>query len=442
MTTMEIAYQRLPLRRFIREITDGPFGSSLSSSHYTAEGARVIRLGNVGAARFKGEDAAYISLEHFQDLRQHEVKPGDLIIAGLGDTNHPVGRACVAPSDLGPAIVKADCFRARLDEEQMSHRYAAWALSSSFVSGQVRTLTRGSTRTRINLDVAREIQLPTPRVDEQRRIVDFLDAETARIDQLGYLRQRQVFQLEERYTTAISELIIPEICSANERNRSWPWLPASVSIARLGYLARVQSGVTVHGARARGHDDTEYPYLRVANVQGEWLDLSEVKTIVIPVAMARRSTLRVGDVVMTEANGNPDNLGRGAVWNGEISGMIHQNHVFAIRVDEDALVPAYLSALLATVHGRHYFRFTSTQVGIATTSSSKVLDFPVPVRNITQQRMIVSEYERLRGNVERVRQTLSRQLSLLSERRQALITAAVTGQFDVSAASGRGVDTP
>ncbi|MCT9107030.1 restriction endonuclease subunit S [Streptomyces mirabilis] len=435
-------FAQLPLRRFIRDIVDGPFGSSLTSSHYSDEGARVIRLGNIGAAHFKDGDAAYIPLEYFKHLRQHEVSPGDLIIAGLGDANHPVGRACVAPAHLGLAIVKADCFRARLDEDRLSHRYTAWALSSSFVSSQVQTLTRGSTRARINLDVAREIQVPTPSLLEQRRIADFLDAETARIDRLSQLRRTQASKLEERYTTAISELTTPGITSADKRHPNWPWLPASTPTTRLGYLAQVQSGVTVHGARERSSDDAEFPYLRVANVQGERVDLSEIKTIVIPRAMARRSTLRAGDVVMTEANGNPDNLGRGAVWNGEIEGMVHQNHVFAIRADQEKLLPGYLSILLATVHGRRYFRFTSTQVGIATTSSSKVLDFPIPVLDLEQQRSVVNEYKNLWRSMERVRDALSRQLNLLAERRQALITAAVTGQFDVSTASGRGVESP
>ena len=105
--------------------------------------------------------------------------------------------------------------------------------------------------------------------------------------------------------------------------------------------------------------------------------------------MAERATLVLRDVVITEANGNPDNLGRGAVWSGEVPGMVHQNHIFAIRVDKLRLLPEFLAALLESVHGRRYFRFTSAQVGIATTSSTKVLDFPVPTLSLKQQRAVV-----------------------------------------------------
>ncbi|MGW7170897.1 restriction endonuclease subunit S [Streptomyces sp. NPDC054884] len=313
--------------------------------------------------------------------------------------------------------------------------YLAYALNSVDYSNYI----TGATRDKLTQDDLKQITIWNPPQDEQRRIAEFLNTETTRINSLTKLRIKQLSYLDERYSTAISELTAPGIATAVQRSPTWPWLPRDLATARLGYLARVQTGITVHGARAEDPEDAIFPYLRVANVQGEHVDLTEIKEIMVPRPMAMRSMLRPGDVVMTEANGNPDNLGRGAVWRGEVANMVHQNHVFAIRVNRDDLIPEYLSALMASAHGRRYFRFTSAQVGIATTSSSKVLDFPIPVRTTSQQAAIVTECEALRSITDRARSALTRQLDLLAERRQALITAAVTGQFDVSTASGRNV---
>src|SRR5690606_26067347 len=95
---------------------DGPFGSGLKSEHYQEEGVRVIRLQNIGWSEFSNRNEAYISHEHWREVLGggHEVVSGDLLIAGLGDEKNPLGRACVAPNDLGEAIVKADCYRFRL----------------------------------------------------------------------------------------------------------------------------------------------------------------------------------------------------------------------------------------------------------------------------------------------------------------------------------------
>lgn len=95
-----------------RAITDGPFGSNLTRAHYTSEGARVVRLQNIGDGVFN-DARAYISMQHFEDLRNHEVLAGDLLIASLGED---LPRACIAPAYLSPAIVKADCIRVRLNE--------------------------------------------------------------------------------------------------------------------------------------------------------------------------------------------------------------------------------------------------------------------------------------------------------------------------------------
>ncbi|MBW1601158.1 hypothetical protein JJV70_03375 [Streptomyces sp. JJ66] len=369
-----------------------------------------------------------------QEIGYQGIRRGDLVVHGMDGFAGAIG---VSDSD-GKASPVVHAYQAKMG---MDVRYLAYVLRTMAINGYVATLAKGIRERSTAFDSATlgSVLLPVPPPEEQRRIADFLDAQTARIDTLARLRRKQDSVLEERYFSAISELLTPGIGRVGQRHHVWPWLPAELHTVRLGYLARVQSGVTVHGAREQSSDDAEFPYLRVANVQGERVDLAEIKQIRIPKSMAMRCMLRPGDVVMTEANGNPDNLGRGAVWHGRIPRMVHQNHVFAIRGDRQRIVPEYLAALLATAHGRRYFRFTSTQVGIATTSSAKVLDFPVPDCSMSKQREVVSEYESLKNSTSRARDALDRQLALLTERRQSLITAAVTGQFDVSTASGRNV---
>lgn len=373
-------------------------------------------------------------------LNQHRLRPGDLVLekSGGGETQ-PVGMAVLFD---GPEPAVCSNFCARLiPASGVDPRFLTYALAATYSQGLTQSVVKQTTGIQ-NLDAAAFFALrwAYPEVAEQRRIADFLDTETARIDRLISLRNSQVHRIEERYFSVISEYSTPGITSNAARSGRWPWLPAVLEVARLGYFARVQGGVTVHGSRAETLEDAEYPYLRVANVQNGAIDLGEVKSIVIPSSMAAQATLQYGDVVITEANGNPDNLGRGAVWRNEIPGMVHQNHVFAIRVNKKRLLPEYVAVLLASSHGRRYFRFTSSQVGIATTSSSKVLNFPIPVVGIDEQKQVIDKCGSARHAADRAVKLLLRQLELLTERRQALITAAVTGQVDVSTASGRGIE--
>ena len=165
--TRQLGGELVPIRRFLRSITDGPFGSSLTSQHYADTGTRVIRLGNLGLGEFRGADRAYIPDDYAAALAQHAVRPGDLIMAGLGDETWPLGRSAVVPDDFGPAIVKADCYRIRLDE-RVDHHFAALALSSPDSRVHIKQMSRGSTRARLNTELARAIPIPFVPPEKQR----------------------------------------------------------------------------------------------------------------------------------------------------------------------------------------------------------------------------------------------------------------------------------
>jgi type I restriction enzyme S subunit len=151
-------------------ITDGPFGSNLKSSHYTAGGARVIRLQNIGLGDFL-DAQAHISLEHFESLRRHEAMEGDLIVASLGDV---LPRVCILP-DLGePAIVKADCIRVRLGGS-VRPRWVLMAMLTPQARRWAKEQLHGVGRMRLGLKAIREFSLPVPDVATQDAILIAVD---------------------------------------------------------------------------------------------------------------------------------------------------------------------------------------------------------------------------------------------------------------------------
>ena len=194
---------------------DGPFGSGLKSEHYSDSGIRVVRLQNIGWADFINLDAAYLDEVYARRLGDHSVKGADILIAGLGDDGHPVGRACVAPVEIEPAMVKADCFRFRLDRQRVLPRYAAFQLSAtaSAVSGYHAT---GATRTRMNLTTSARRKIALPPLEEQRAIAIFLDYETAKVDTLVAKVRQAVEHLKEYRTALISAAVTGKIDVRNE----------------------------------------------------------------------------------------------------------------------------------------------------------------------------------------------------------------------------------
>lgn len=199
----------LPLARGLKSIVDGPFGSSLTSAHYTDEGTRVIRLGNIGINEFRDADVAYIDNEYAHQLRAHEARPGDVIIAGLGDERMPLGRACALP-DIGPAIVKADCYRAR-PNERLESRYLAWVLSAPASGGLMNLEARGATRARLNTEVVKRVRIPMPSIELQRELVAAHSERTARIDEAIATAREGISLAKERRSALISAAVTGKI---------------------------------------------------------------------------------------------------------------------------------------------------------------------------------------------------------------------------------------
>jgi type I restriction enzyme, S subunit len=175
-------------------LADGPFGSALKSEHYTDHGCRVIRLNNIGRGQFNDIDRAYIDLQRFEALRRHEARAGDLVTAALGE---PLGRTCVVPEGLGPAIVKADCFRTRLASSVDSDLVRYW-LNSPALATYFSERGKGVGRVRINTRVLREAPLPLPPRATQRAIAT----------RLGRIEDRaQLAKAEARKAAKASELL-------------------------------------------------------------------------------------------------------------------------------------------------------------------------------------------------------------------------------------------
>jgi len=194
-----------PLRRVVTSIVDGPFGSSLTSAHYADSGTRVIRLGNIGVNAFRSQDEAYIPDTYAKQLSGHDARQGDVVIAGLGDEKWPLGRAALVP-DIGPAIVKADCFRAR-PAAGVTGEYLAWALSAPQTRAQVALMSRGSTRQRINTSIARAIEVPVPSGNDQRSILALSERELCRIDALIAKAEEHIALAKERRSTLITAAV-------------------------------------------------------------------------------------------------------------------------------------------------------------------------------------------------------------------------------------------
>ena len=208
------------------------------------------------------------------------------------------------------------------------------------------------------------------------------------------------------------------------------WIPKEWQLVNLGEMAQIVSGVTL-GAKAGPTDTIDAPYLRVANVQDGYLDLSDIKTVRISAKTLEQLRLVPGDVLLNEG-GDFDKLGRGAVWNGEVENCVHQNHVFRVRCNAIVLMAHYLAYYSESAFGKKYFVMSAKQsTNLASINSTQLKAYPIALPELQEQGAIIQHVQRAKN----FQDTLNAEMINLRAQKNGLMQDLLTGKVAVRVAS-------
>ncbi|WP_082345138.1 restriction endonuclease subunit S [Kitasatospora sp. MY 5-36] len=283
-------------------------------------------------------------------------------------------------------------------------------------------LAYGSTHLTIYMPDLESIRIPLPPLEEQRRIADFLDAETTHIDRMVSIRSAQLNLLAEREKAMLDRAFSKATSGVPTR------------------LKRLFSVRPRYGVLVPQFVDEGIPFIRVndlLNLEDRAASLRRIPAELS--AQYARTVVKPGDLLVSVVG----TLGRSAIASESAAGANIARAVCSIRVSNDVeveLVQAWLSTSLFRTQAQ---LATSTDTAQPTLGMEDLGNFTlVWPTNSDERRRLLSTIRAGQSNLSQLDHRLRRQVELLAERRQALITAAVTGQFDVSTASGQGVDVP
>ena len=344
--------------------------------------------------------------------------PGDVLINSTGNgTLGRVGYFITNPDDI-PCVADGHVTVARADRRIAEPRYIYYWLSSTpFYNYIYSALIVGATnQIELNRERLAGAPIALPLLDEQRRIADFLDAEIAKIDQVTSLRSLQAGQLDEREASWRRRLFL--------ESKSGAWV-------RVKHLLRARPR---YGVLVPEFVDDGVPFIRVG-------DLSSLSSrdglAMIPEHLSAQypRTVTVLDDVLVAVVGAT--IGKVAVVSEDVVGANTNRAIAVLRLHSK-----HTPSLFATWVGGAEFK---QQALLATGANSAQPTLGMEdLGNFSVRWPTDDSEQKLMANTAKEHQletaatyaALNRQLALLAERRQALITAVVTGQIDVTAARG------
>lgn len=418
--------------------SDGVFidGDWVESKDQDPNGdVRLIQLADVGDGRYQNRSSRFLTSKKAAKLRCTFLKDGDVLVARMPD---PLGRACIFPGDSKKAVTVVDVCIVRTGEIGANHRWLAWAINSPAFRSAVAALQSGSTRKRISRGNLSTLFLPIPPLAEQIRISDEIEKQFTRLDAAVAALKRVQSNLK-RYRAAVlkaaceGRLVPTEAELARRKPHSGANKPSSDTIPEgwkwvtLSELSEIQGGIQKQPSR-RPVKNT-YPFLRVANVLRGRLDLHEMHSVELFNGELEKLKLQKDDLLIVEGNGSPSQIGRMAIWKGEIENCVHQNHIIRARLTPGAL-PAYVQAYWNSPRGSStVLEVASSTSGLYTLSVSKVGRIPIPLPPVSEQARIVEEIDRRLSSIEEIECEVDCDLKRAERLRQAILKCAFKGKL-------------
>jgi len=274
----------------------------------------------------------------------------------------------------------------------------------------------GTTVQSIDSDKLEAFPFPLPPLAEQKRIAQKLDALLAQVDTLK-ARIDAIPALLKRFRKGV-------LASAITGKLTEVTFTATIQLSKVG---EITGGITKNAKR--GSFELSVPYLRVANVQAGYLDLTEVRDIGVSPSEAQKTALERGDILIVEGNGSLEHIGRAATWHGEINGCCHQNHLIRWRSNGGAL-PEFVMIYLSSPQGRSdLVKAAKSTTGLHTLSISKVSSLTLPVADLQQQQQIVRRVEQLFAYADQLEAKVAAAQQRIDALTQSLLAKAFRGEL-------------
>jgi type I restriction enzyme S subunit len=429
------------------DIVDGPFGSNLKASEYIETGIPIIRIQNIDRNFFINKNIKYINEKKYEELIRHNFMAGDIVITKLGA---PLGKSCIVPENMRNGIIVADVVRLRIRHNFIFKKFLVYIINSDIVSKQLSNKTKGTTRPRVNLNHIRNISIPLPPLNEQKRIVEKieelfskLDAGIAALERIRgkiktYRQAVLKYAFEGKLTEKWRENNKDILESAeklldkteqeknlskfplNEIKKLQNKLPSKWIWVKIKNIGHVMTGTTPSKAKKEYYGNS-FPFFKPTDLnEGYYVKKSNDGLSEIGVTKAR--LIPEKSILVTCIGATIGKTGfirvKGAC-NQQINAIVVNKNIYAGYIFFMCISPQFQKKIVGT----------SSATTLPILNKNKFKELIIPLAPIKEQKKIVEEIERRFENADRVEEVVKKCLKKAGAVRQSILKKAFSGKL-------------
>ncbi|MDF9415733.1 restriction endonuclease subunit S [Bacillus altitudinis] len=407
---------------------DGPFGSDLKNEEYVESGIPVIQLNSIKEGKLRLNNFKYVSDEKASSLFRHTAFPGDLVIAKMAA---PIARSAVVPATFEKYIIVADCIKLKTKEHQ-NVSFINYVMNTPFIVAQAERFSNGTTRSRVNLGIIKNLVIPLPSYEEQLEIVKFLDYKIQKIDQLIESVQKKVDLLEQQRQSIITEAVTKGLNpNVKMKDSGVEWIgdiPEHWKFTRLDFISRVKARLGWKGLKAEEYVEDGYAFLATPNLKERNIDFKNVNYITEERYLeSPEIMLEVGDVLLAKDGSTLGivNVVRSLPKNATVNSSI------AVIRPTGKIDSVYFYYYLKSTYIQDVINQIKDGMGVPHLFQADIKKFKILLPPMDEQVVIAKYLDEETLILEQLVGKVKKQIEKLKEYRQSLIYEAVTGKIDV-----------
>lgn len=297
----------------------------------------------------------------------------------------------------------------------------------------------------LNQELIKAASVAVPSIREQQAIATFLDRETAKIDALVAEQEKLIALLQEKRQAVISHAVTKGLDpNVPMKDSGVDWLgavPGHWEVKRIKHLvASLEQGWSPQCEGFPVQSDDEWGILKVGCVNGGVFRPEENKTLPPELEPVPALGLAAGDLLISRAN-TRELVGGAAVALKDYPKLMLCDKLYRLRFQPNVCEPTFLALYLGTpqIRGQIELAATGASSSMLNIGQSTILELDVAMPPVDEQRRILNVVSDQMARADTLTAEARTAITLLQERRTALISAAVTGQIDVRGIASRGV---
>ena len=343
-------------------------------------------------------------------MKRHQLaKAGQVILSEIWGKKGAIG--FVPPEGEG-ALCTSHFFLFDIHTDKLEPRWLQGIFDANYLEEQLDAEAKGTTGyAAVRPRTLLACEIPLPPLTEQQRIVAQIEELVRKIEQATALRHQSDDEVQALVGATASRLF-----------------HRFTDTKQIEEIAQVRGGIQKGPHRTPGANPVRY--LTVAHVQRNKILTNDPRFFEVTPEELERWRLVSGDVLIIEGNGSAEQIGRTALFRGEIVNCVHQNHVIRIRPNHKWMLPEFLNSFLNSVAGQHAVQSQSrTTSGLRTLSVGRIKAIRIPVPPLEQQQQTVNQLAELGEYADTLRKYQSAASHELSALMPSILDKAFRGEL-------------